>query len=68
MICFYPRFPRRRVPVKDATLRHCERSEAISTQAALPGWLPGSGRRLRLDCFVPRNDGVRADVFIRACR
>jgi hypothetical protein len=36
--------------------RHCERSEAIYAQAMQSGRLPG--RRLCLDCFVPRNDDV----------
>ncbi|MDR1381027.1 MAG: hypothetical protein LBJ47_06065 [Tannerella sp.] len=41
----------------DSLSRHCERSEAIQAQAVPPGRL--SGRRLCLDCFVPRNDGDR---------
>jgi hypothetical protein len=37
--------------------RHCERSEAIQAQAVQVGRQPD--HRLRLDCFVPRNDGGR---------
>jgi hypothetical protein len=40
--------------------RHCERSEAIQAQAVQSGRL--SGHRLRLDCFVPRNDDVSLSV------